>query len=233
MNSNERIEFAARNTIIFRLPEQKLSTFGQTSIKYYMVTEPVYELTAASNVETILRQGHVIAEKPRIVTPYYLSRLEGFSPEATGYFNRMCEEYGADSPGIYYTYRNQSEDLSIIPESIDSVAEKLNRDIDYRKENLSAVILGIDDLWDVSLLKFIYEITRISASSNLSQLESMGMLKTDSTGIPFESRLRIEELFNKLALGEISPTVLKNELNYWGLFEIYQDRFFTVLKSVM
>jgi hypothetical protein len=127
---SDRIEFAAKNTVILRLPKQKLSTFGQTHIKYYMVTEPIYNELGINNTETILRQGYVIAEKPRIVTPYYLSRLEGFSSEARNYFNRISEIYGADSPGIYYTYRNESRDLSIIPDILDSVVDKINKDIE-------------------------------------------------------------------------------------------------------
>lgn len=229
---NQRIETAVQNTKILRFPKQKLSTFGQTNIKYYIISEPVYNNFEVNNAETILRKGYVIAEKPRIVTPFYLSRLEGFSPEAKNYFSKMSEIYGADSPGICYSYRNQSEELVILPESIYSVADTLNRDIEERNENLSAIIVGQDDLWDVSLLKFIYELTRSSYYNNLSQFESMGLLNIDSVGIPRDARLWIEELFDKLALGEISADILSKELKRWGLFEIYQDRFFTALKSV-
>jgi hypothetical protein len=31
---------------------------------------------------SVVRDGKVIAEKPRIITPSYLTRLEGFSEEA-------------------------------------------------------------------------------------------------------------------------------------------------------
>jgi hypothetical protein len=233
MNSyGDRIEYAAKNTIILRLPRQKLSTFGQTNIKYYMVTEPVYKELGINNMETILRQGHVIAEKPRIVTPYYLSRLEGFSQEAKKYFDKASEIYGANSPGIYYTYRNEPGELTIIPEAIDAVVDKLNDDIEEKAEHLSAIILGQDDLWDVSLMKFIYEITQSSVQRNLVQFESLGLLDVDSSGVPLEARIRIEELFEKLMRGEISPIELKDELKRWGLFDVYQDRFFTALRSV-
>jgi hypothetical protein len=228
---SQRIETAAKNTKILRFPKQKLSTFGQTNIRYYIISEPVYNEFEPDNKETILRKGYVIAEKPKIVTPFYLSHLEGFSQEARKYFSKMSEIYGADSPGIYYSYRNQSEELVILPESIYSLADKLNRDIEDRNENMSAIIVGQDDLWDVSLLKFIYELTQSSIYNNLSQFESMGLLNIDSTGIPHDARLWIEELFDKLALGEISPDILNRELKRWGLFEMYQDRFFTALKS--
>ena len=227
----DRIEIAAKNTRILRFPKQKLSTFGQTRVKYYIITEPVYKDSEVDNAETILRTGYVIAEKPKIVTPFYLSHLEGFSPEAKNYFSKLSEIYGADSPGIYYSYRNQSEELVILTDIVCSVVDKLNKDIEERHENLSAIIVGQDDLWDVSLLKFIYELTLNSYHNNLSQFESMGLLNTDSVGIPRDARLWIEELFDKLALGEISPHILEKELKYWGLFEVYQDRFFTALKS--
>ncbi len=228
---NDRIGYAADNTKIIRFPKQKLSTFGQTNIKYYMVTEPIYSEFAVTNTETIVRQGYVIAEKPRIITPYYMSRLEGFSPEAKNYFSKIGQLYGADSLGIYYSYRNQSENLSILSECLHNVVDRLNEEIESREENLSAIIVGQDDLWDVSLLKFIYELTQSSLYNNLNQLEAMGLLNIDSSGIPNDARLIVEELFDKLALGEITPGTLKKELQHWGLFEMYQDRFFAALQS--
>jgi hypothetical protein len=97
-NYNDRIEYAADNTKIIRFPKQKLSTFGQTNINYYMVTEPIYGEFEATDAETIVRQGYVIAEKPRIITPYYMSRLEGFSSEAKNYFSKIGQLYGPTRP---------------------------------------------------------------------------------------------------------------------------------------
>ena len=79
---DERITYAARNTEILRLPQQTLATFGMTNIGYYLVTKPIYSELAKDVTETVVREGRVIADRPRIVTPYYLSRLEGFSADA-------------------------------------------------------------------------------------------------------------------------------------------------------
>jgi len=57
------------------------------------------------------------------------------------------------------------------------------------------------------------------------ELASRGLLDTDSSGVPREARLRIEELFNLVRKGELSPPDLKNELDRWGLFHEYEDRF--------
>src|SRR4030043_256215 len=100
---NERIERAARSTEILRYPRQHLATFGVTNIYYYIVTEPVYsELTPDVN-ETVIREGRVIAERPKIVTPYYLTHLEGFSYDARQYFEKLLMMHGPNAPGHFYT----------------------------------------------------------------------------------------------------------------------------------
>ncbi|MDD4876489.1 MAG: hypothetical protein PHQ86_05100, partial [Dehalococcoidales bacterium] len=71
----ERIRDAVKRTEILRAPKQSLTTFGITNIYYYLVTEPTYSEITKDVKETVVREGRVIAEKPRIVTPYYLSRL--------------------------------------------------------------------------------------------------------------------------------------------------------------
>jgi hypothetical protein len=102
--NDDRIEYAVWRTEIIRLPKQKLATFGTTNIHYYLLTEPAYaELTREVN-ETVVREGRVIAERPKIVTPYYLSHLEGFSHEARRYLDALIKTYGSDAPGLFYTY---------------------------------------------------------------------------------------------------------------------------------
>ena len=82
--NDERIRDAVRHTLTLRLPKQSLATFGTTNIYYYLVTEPAYTELVGNIPETVVREGRVIAERPRVVTPYYLSRLEGFSSEVIG-----------------------------------------------------------------------------------------------------------------------------------------------------
>ena len=66
---DQRIEEIVKQTEILRLPRRKLATFGTTNINYYMVTKPAYSDPAEDVTETVVREGRVIAEKPRIVTP--------------------------------------------------------------------------------------------------------------------------------------------------------------------
>ena len=227
---DERIRYTVQHTEILRPPKQSLATFGITNIYYYLVTKPAYSELIESVTETVIREGRVIAERPRIVTPYYLSRLEGFSSDAKRYFDMLLKAHGPSAPGLFYTYRNEPKELNIVSGNLLSVVDKLNTEIDKRGDPLTSIIKGEDELWDVSLMKFIYEVTRSSLPSNLSQMRTRGLLNIDSSGVPVDARLRIDELFAKTLKGEIDPGELKAELDHWNLFEEYEDRFLAIFK---
>lgn len=228
---DERIQYAIECTKVLRSPKQHLSTLGTTNIGYYLVTEPAYSDTASDAGETVIREGRVVVERPRIVTPYYLSRLEGFSPDARKYFETLIRMHGANAPGLFYAYKNELKGLNIVGDSLPSVVNKLNDDIDKRGDSLAAIIKGVDELWDVSVMKFIYEVTRSSIVDNIRQMQSRGLLDVDSSGIPADARMRIEELFKQVAKGEREPRVLKEELDHWSVFGEYEDRFLMLFKK--
>ena len=231
MGIDERIEYTIKNTEILRAPKKSLYTFGTTNIYYYLVTEPAYSEFMKNVTETVIREGRVIAERPKIVTPYYLANLEGFGSEARRYLEALAEEHGSDIRGVFYTYRNESKGLTIVSDSLPTVVANLNTEIDKRGDPLAAIIKGDDALWDVSLMKFIYEVTKSSVRDNLRQMESRGFLNIDAAGIPVDARVRIDELFMKVEKGDCKPGELKDELDRWGLFEEYEDRFLNIFKK--
>jgi hypothetical protein len=228
---DRKIREAVERTEILRAPKQTLHTFGITNIYYYLVTEPAYSDLIQNITETVVREGRVIAERPRIVTPYYLSNLEGFSSDARRYFDALIRIHGASTPGLFYTYRNEPRELNIVSDNLLSVVEKLNARIDKRGDPLAAIIKGLDELWDVSLIKFIFEMTRISLEDNIRQMGARGLLDIDDRGVPADARIRIEELFRRVTHGEADPRELKKELDRWGLFDEYEDRFLNIFKK--
>jgi len=229
-SDDRKIDAAVHFTQILRPPRQNLETFGATNVRYYLLTEPVYRIDDAP-AETVIREGRVIAERPRIVTPYYMSHLEGFSDDARRYFNWMLKTYGAQAPGLLYTYRNEPHELNIVSDNLSVVARRLNAEIEQNGDPLSSIIRGADDMWDVSLLKFVYEVTRSSLKSNLQQLGERGLFSLDGSGLPLDARLGIEELFSRTARGKAAPGELKAELDHWGVFAEYEDRFLALFRS--
>ena len=154
----DRIRYAIQHTEVLRFPEQTLATFGTTNVEYYLLTTPVYA-EPASEDETVVRQGRVSAEKPKIITPSYLTRLEGFGESASKYIELVMREYGPHTPGLLYSYKNEQKEFSIVSDAMDVVAGRLGERIDKEGNKLAAIIRGVDELWDVSLLKFIRELT--------------------------------------------------------------------------
>jgi hypothetical protein len=222
---DDRIRNAVEHTEILRAPQQNLYTFGTTNIYYYLVTEPAYSDLIGDAAETVVREGRVLAERPKIVTPHYLYGLEGFSADARRYFEQLIETYGPHMPGLLYTYRNEPGGMNIVSDHWRAVVEKLNTRIDDKGDQLSAIIKGMDELWDVALMKFIFEMTRRSLSGNVGQLGARGLLHVDDQGVPADARRRIEELFGQVRRGEMAAAVLKEELDRWDLFAEYEDRF--------
>ena len=225
----EAIRQVAQQTEILRPPRQSLATFGTTAVSYYLISEPVYSELVGGTPETVVRHGKVMAERPQIVTPFYLLNLfRGFEhgEEFAGY---LASTYGADSPGLMYSYRNELADTSIVSDPMSTVAGRLSDELEERGESLAAVIRGVDHLWDVSLMKFIYELTVSSLGRNVSDLAQSGLLGMDR-GVPRSARARIEELFSGVARGRANPNELKAELDRWGLFKEYEDRFLDLFR---
>jgi len=228
---DEKIRQAVEHTEILRAPKQSLFTFGTTNIYYYLLTEPAYTELINNITETVIREGRVIAERPKIVTPYYLSSLEGFSADARRYFDALTRAYGSNVPGLLYSYRNEPKELNIVSDNMLAVVDKLNATIDKRGDPLAAIIKGQDELWDISIMKFIYELTSSSLKDNVRQMGARGLLDIDEKGIPADARLRIEGLFRKVARGELDPADLKAELDRWNVFDEYEDRFLGIFRK--
>ncbi len=222
MEANDRINPALEQTEFIRAPRRELDTFGSSVIDYYVGTELTGHLS-------VVRDGKVIAERPKIVTPAYLVNVEGFSEQAKKYISMMARERPYES-GIFYRYKNEPGGMNVVSEPIKQVIDKLSSQLEEQHNPLSTIIKGVEELWDVSLLMFIYELTNKSARTNMAEFNRKGFLDIDSSGVPEGARDYIEELFEKASRNLSRAPELVIELNRWGLFPEYQDRFFALFR---
>lgn len=228
MNAEERIRYAESLTRVVRTPRRHLATFGSTKLPYYMITEPSYDEWVSQEDESVIRQGVVMSERPKIVTPDYMLTLQGFSEDAYVYMEKLAQVYGHNSPGILYEYKNEPGKLNIVSGKVHDVADRVAGELNRLKEDNSVVLTGMDALWDVSLLKFIYEYTYSSALSNTHEMEAMGLLDpVPDFDIPAGVIQRIEEMFQAVRDG-LDPGLLHKELVRWKLFKAYEARFFSL-----
>ena len=231
MEDNKELIKALEKPWVVRIPKQHLATFGITNINYYVLTCPVYQDEYSKNPETVIRTGKVIAEKPSVITPTYALNLLGFSSDAYEYFKHIANEYGPNQAGILYQYRNESKNMEIVTGMPQDIASNISKALDSKYENMSVVMVGVDELWDVALLKFIYELTNFSASSNISEFQGKGLLNPQPQfgGIPKAATEKIEKLFFSAKNGG-DKDMLKNELDKWGVFKYYEDRFLSLFR---
>ena len=222
MEANDKIKYALEHTELVRAPQQSLSTFGSSIIDYYVVTELVGNLS-------VVRDGKVVAERPKIVTLTYLANVEGFSEQAKKYIAMIAQERPHES-GIFYRYKNEPKGMNVVSEPARQVISKLSTQIEEERNPLSTIIKGVEEVWDVSLLMFIYELTTKSVRTDVAEFSRRGFLDMDGSGVPQGARDYIEELFEQAGRSLSRAPELALELNRWGLFQEYQDRFFTLFR---
>ena len=157
--------------------------------------------------------------------------LEGFSPEAYEYIRHAARSLGPNHPGILYRYKNQAENFDIVSGEPSEIAHQIADDLEERKDNLSVVMVGVDEWWDVALLKFIYEFTSRSAGRNVGEMSARGLLDPQEAfdGAPRAAINDIERLFRDAERGGDKQR-LERELVRWGLFDHYQDRFLALFR---
>ena len=243
MNIDEKIRYAFEHTEILRRPKQLISTFGSSVIHYYVLTEPVYSEFTQDNLETVVREGKVSWYQPKLLTPSYMFRIEGFSGEAKKAFEILASQY-PDIAGILYKFKVNKEldQMNFVSGPLLTVADNINHEIDKKGDTLCAVIKGIAGLWDVSLSKFILDMmVRSVYTAQVPDFRRRGfigvnqigqaIISKDRYGVPVAAREEIEILFKLVEKGELEPVELKEELDNWGLFEHYQDKFFNLFKK--
>ncbi|MCL0097215.1 hypothetical protein M1O19_01605 [Dehalococcoidia bacterium] len=225
MDHDAEIEYALRHTELVRPPEQRLNTFGVTKVHYYLLAEPMDSVN-----ETRIREGRVIAERPRIVTPSYLLNVfEGFGDHARKQAEALLGRCGFDPNILEYKYRNEMDNTWTLSENISQVVLKINGKIDDESDPLAAILKCPDDAWQISLMMFIMSVTRSSVSKNIAELDSRGLFERQY-GIPKFVRDEIDDLFRAASKDRSSIEELGSKLQSYGVFEQYQDRFFTLLR---
>jgi len=245
MEMDEKIKRAIEKTELLKKPEKLLSTYESTTVHYYMLSIPFYVEFEGKDPgsETVIREGIITWQKPKLITPNYILRMEGFSDEAKQAFHILASE-NADIALMFYKLKfvKDYDHMEIVSNSMSDVCRKITEDIDSRKDPFCAIIKGLDEYWDVSLMKFIYDLASTSAQfsqfpdmtkKNLLNLNSLGIpvISKDRSGIPLVAKNEIENLFDLYKNGKIEAKTLKEEIDSWGLFEYYQDRFFNLFKK--
>lgn len=220
--------FAVNNTEVIQMPQRHLETFGATVLNYHLISELMDRVD-----QVRVRVGRMQAHQPQIITPsgYSQSLLEGFGEEARQYVDWLKEheeqlrilQYG-------YTLRQEAFSEHIVSDNLQNVVDRVTQEVDERNDPLSAVAVGVDDPWDVCLVKLFWEVVQSSAQTNIRQLHQRNLFNQAPS--PAQSAHRkIEQAFLEASREPNQIDSLAKMLQEYRLFDQYQDRFFSLVKN--
>jgi len=213
--------YAVNNTAVLLPPRNPLETFGNTLIHYHLLTEP---MDAVGQVRH--REGRIMAFRPQILTPDALSDspLEsGFRSGPADDFIRWLRRHAEDVTFIKYGFKIRQETFSetLLHDSVPAVADRISADLRAATDPFSALLVGVDEPWEVCLLKLLFDVARRSASRNAADL------RADPDG----SVHRIEEAFRAASRDRDKLSALADLLRALGRFAEYEDRFYALVRS--
>jgi hypothetical protein len=167
-------DYAIENTQVIVAPEGRIETFGSTSFTFYLISELM------DRVDHIrVRNGRIHAERPQILTPDHFRHLllEGFGDKARRYVDQL-QEHIRNIAVLRYGFQFRKTDVTeeTVRDSMDSVVTRTKRRVESANEPLSAVIQGVDDAWEICLLKFTIDMIERSSGGNIGDLRRRGML---------------------------------------------------------
>ena len=213
--------YAVNNTEVVLLPRGRLETFGSTLIHYSLVTELMDTVG-----QVRVREGRIQSFRPEILTPQSFSEspLEGFHAGQAEDFIRWLREHESDLVLLKYGFKIRHETVteSIVHDSIDNVLDRVATDLKAKEDPLCALVRGVDEPWEVCLLKLLFEVVRRSAPGNARDL------RADPDG----TRHEIEHAFRMAANDRAQLAPLAALLTRLGKFKDYEDRFYALVRSL-
>ncbi len=174
MLTDDTIQYAIENTQVIVAPQRRIATFGDTSFRFYLVTELMDTVN-----QVRVRDGRLHAERPQIITPGHIQRmlLEGFGERAEEFAGWM-REHAPQLAVLKYGFQFRKTDVSdeLVHSSMEEVLGRLRAQIEASDDPLSAVIQGVDEGWEICLLKFASDMIQESSGGNLGDFRKRGLL---------------------------------------------------------
>jgi hypothetical protein len=172
MYSEDDFQYAVGNTRIIMSPKRQIDTFGATSFRFYLVSELMDSVN-----EVRVRNGSIQADRPQILTPENVAKLslEGFGEQACKFVEMLQMR---NSAMLKYGFQIRKNDLSesLVHDPVNAVLERVKSQVSVGDLSSSVVIHGVDEAWEICLLKFTVEMIQQSAGGNLRDFRQKGLL---------------------------------------------------------
>jgi hypothetical protein len=174
MISEDNFHYAIENTEVILAPERRIDTFGSTSFRFHLVSELMDRVD-----EVRVRHGRLEAERPQLFTPGNFSHLllDGFGEKARD-FADWLEQHSQSLAILKYGFQFRKTDVveKIVHEPMSAVVAGIKTSVQNSEGELNAIIRGVDDAWEVCLLKFAVDMIQESSGRNLRDFRRKGLL---------------------------------------------------------
>ena len=171
--SFDDIAYAMENTVVMHEPDRLIDTFGTTVFQFHLLTEP---MDSAGTVR--VREGRMEAERPKILKPDGYDELffEGFGEQASVFAEwfRQNGNFAFLQYGFQFAKRSYTEEVVHMP--AEEVRDRILEEIRSKGDPSRALICGVDDSWEVSLIKFTMEMIARSLRINAFDFKRRGLL---------------------------------------------------------
>ena len=226
MSLDDNIWYAVNQTRIVTEPQQTIETFGVTRIRYYIVSEV---MDRPNQVK--IHEGIISSEKPSIITPQHFAQqvLDGFGEKAREYADWLSQ-HGEFVKIVQYGLQIKKEEIKeeVVSGTLDEVIGRV-MDAASNTREVSTIIQGVENMWEVSLMKFMeYYITR-SVNKNFNELQSHQQVLQQQA--EKDAVNAIEEEFYESRGHKQKILDLGSKLQDMGLFARYEDRFYALLRE--
>lgn len=229
MSADRKMDFryAVENTEILIPPSGMLETFGNTLLDYILVSESMDSIDSCH-----IRTGRMKLQRPQIITPAAYSQmlLEGFGEEARKYVQWLAEhEEDVHILRYGYTLKRESFSEETVSRPIEAILQDAANDVRSKKDPYLALVRGMDDPWDVCLVRLFWEVVRNSARKNIYDMAKQHLFEHKQAGLSREARQEIESAFSAAARDSSLIQQLGALLQKHNVFEVYEDRFFELV----
>ena len=174
MYSPDDIQWALETTSVLYEPDRRIDTFGNTRFEFQLLSELMDSVG-----QVRIRSGEVEANRPTIIRPeaYQQVEFEGFGDDARRFYEWL-QVNGKGLAFLKYGFQFRRGEVreELVHESLEQVRSRVLDDARRIGNPMRVVIQGVDDAWEISVLRFICEMVEKSQEINEFDFRRKGLL---------------------------------------------------------
>jgi hypothetical protein len=168
------VHYALETTRILREPDRRIDTFGTTQFEFVLISELMDRVDRVR-----VREGKIQAERPMVLRPEGMSEFafDGFGDGADAFKDWLAQRAGKIAVLQYgFTFKKSDVKEELVHGKLAEVEGRIAEEVENGHHPGRAVLSGVDDTWEICLLRFTVDMILKSANINLFDLKRRGII---------------------------------------------------------